>query len=274
MTTVERETRVRTCLLTQAEEEELARAVEAGVLAESCGELPHGTDAADLALVVERGRRARERLLLANHGLVVSIARAEARHSRVSVEELIQEGYVGLGEALARYDYRRGRFGVFAAVWVRHLVQRAARTSCGQSHLSRRQLAVLTRVRWAESELSQRLGRSVTTRELSEEVSLEAGWYRDYHEPLALEQTDVPDLVSPDPYADVVAVAWDAEELLAELPGLERKVVQQRCGIGCPAASYVRVGEELGMSSSSVRRIERRALARLRELLEESGAAA
>ncbi len=268
---------VRTLMLSQAEEEELARAVEAGVLAESCDELTQGAGADDLRQIIQRGHRARERLLLANHGLVVSIAVAESRASSAGVDELIQEGYVGLGEALARYDYRRGRFGVFAAAWVRHVVRRAARTNCGRSHLSRRQLALLSRVRRTEAELCQRLGRSIATSELEGELMLDGpttGWYRDYCEPVALERTDLSDEAAQDAFAAVVSITWSAEELVAGLSGLERRVVRERCGIGCPRRSYAQVAEGLGMSSTSIRRIEKRALARLRQRLEQAGIAA
>ena len=61
--------------------------------------------------------------------------------------------------------------------------------------------------------------------------------------------------------------------LLAVLAGQERQVVVLRHGFEGEPMSFEAVGEEMGMSASSVRRIEQRALDRLRRHLQQAGAA-
>ncbi len=73
----------RTPLLTAEEESALARAAESG-------------DAG-----------ARERLILANQGLVFSLANQYAR-GPAELDDLVQEGFVGLIRAIDKFDYRRG----------------------------------------------------------------------------------------------------------------------------------------------------------------------
>jgi RNA polymerase sigma-32 factor len=66
--------------------------------------------------------RAAQMLILSNVRLVVKIAR-EYRHQRESLMELIQEGNVGLAEAIRRYDPFRGvKFTSYAQYWIRAMI--------------------------------------------------------------------------------------------------------------------------------------------------------
>lgn len=61
-------------------------------------------------------------LILSNVRLVVKIAR-EYRRQRESLMELIQEGNVGLAEAIRRYDpYRGVKFTSYAQYWIRAMI--------------------------------------------------------------------------------------------------------------------------------------------------------
>ena len=122
-----------THLLTEPEEAALAIAVEVGVLAEEALARP-GAPASprELSILVSEGQRAREALLLANAGLVKTIARGELGLGSKDFPEIVQEGFLAMAEALLRYDHRRGRFGPYAAAWIRAAVHRAVTTQCGR----------------------------------------------------------------------------------------------------------------------------------------------
>ena len=67
----------------------------------------------------------RRRLIQANLGLVVRIAR-KYQPAGVPLLDLIQEGNLGLMQAVEGYDPAKGyRFATFAAWWIRHRIQRA-----------------------------------------------------------------------------------------------------------------------------------------------------
>jgi RNA polymerase primary sigma factor len=67
----------------------------------------------------------RNRLIESNLRLVISVAR-RFRGRGVAVEDLIQEGNLGLMKAVEKYDYRRGfRFSTYATWWIRQAVSRA-----------------------------------------------------------------------------------------------------------------------------------------------------
>jgi len=75
-----------------------------------------------VAYVEEGDVEAAKRLILSNVRLVVKIAR-EYRRSRESLMELIQEGNVGLAEAIRRYDpYRGVKFTSYAQYWIRAMI--------------------------------------------------------------------------------------------------------------------------------------------------------
>ena len=112
-------------LLTAAEEQELARAMEQGARARAA--LGETTDPVQVALlhgVARAGRRARDRLAAANLRLVVSIAcRYQGRG--LSLADLIQEGNLGLLRAIEKFDYRLGnRFSTYATWWIRQSILR------------------------------------------------------------------------------------------------------------------------------------------------------
>jgi RNA polymerase sigma-32 factor len=73
-----------------------------------------------LAMGAQRGdRRSAERLLTANLRLVVKIAR-DYRHAQVSVQDLVQEGNLGLVIAVRKFDPSRGvKLSTYGAWWIR-----------------------------------------------------------------------------------------------------------------------------------------------------------
>src|SRR5439155_6372369 len=90
-------------------------------LAEGCG--PEEREALQDALA--RGDEARQRLTESNLRLVVSVARKYMGRG-MPILDLVQEGNIGLGRAVEKYDWRRGyRFSTYAYWWIRQAVTRA-----------------------------------------------------------------------------------------------------------------------------------------------------
>lgn len=117
-------------LLTAAEEIDLARAVEAGLYARWLQ--TQGDGRPGLGDVVAEGERAWQRMVLANQGMVVLLARRYCRGRREVLEELVQEGNIALAEALMRYDWSRGvRLSTQAWHWVRHHLTAVMRRQSG-----------------------------------------------------------------------------------------------------------------------------------------------
>ena len=261
-----------THVLTAAEESALAAAVEIGVFADEALRGGFAVDACldELDLLIQEGRAARDRLLLANIGLVKAIVRGEFGASPAEFAEVVQEGHLALAEALTRYDHRRGRFGPYAAAWIRARVRGAVATQCGRVGLSARDMARYFAVRRAEVDLMQCLGRSVAPSEVP-----------GAHAVAALQA-----VVTPAPFAAAFLVpdesasshldpdtASEALQLLDRLPAIDRRILRRRFGFDGPPASRLEVAHEIGVSEATVRRSEVRALGSLKRALDRAAVA-
>lgn len=68
------------------------------------------------------GERARAKLVESNLRLVISIAKKQKGHS-IPLEDLIQEGNLGLLKAIERFDYKKGfRFSTYATWWIKQAI--------------------------------------------------------------------------------------------------------------------------------------------------------
>jgi RNA polymerase primary sigma factor len=115
--------------LTAAEETELTKRIEAGLDAEAklaaAGDRLPAAERIDLEWVAEVGIRARNHLLEANLRLVVAVARRFSGRG-LPFLDLIQEGNLGLIQAVERFDYTKGYpFSTYATWWVRQAIIRA-----------------------------------------------------------------------------------------------------------------------------------------------------
>lgn len=295
------EDKVRHALLSAVEEQELAGTIEAGLIAgqllnsllsrppdtptqatphltRPCTEVAslHGSDAsrAELELLVAEGESARQRFLTANLGLVGMVSRGEARRRGLSAEELFQEGVLGLVEGLHRFDHCRGvRFASYALIWIRAAVQAACNRRCDEVDMLgvRADQVRVARAVW--NRLVQERGREPSLAEVAEELGRSVNWVLarlDHRRPMSLSSQagDSIDVRDDRPELALAAViegpVMEEEQLLGDLTALQREVVRRRFGFTGARQTYREVGAALGLSLSSVRRVETRALDRLR----------
>lgn len=79
----------------------------------------------NVSLYVSSYRDAWEGLIHANLRLVVAIAKKHCGRG-LDIEDLIQEGNLGLIKAVEKFDYRRGfKFSTYASWWIRQKITRA-----------------------------------------------------------------------------------------------------------------------------------------------------
>lgn len=210
--------------------------------------------------------------------LVLSVARQYRATPRIERQELIQEGVVGLLEALERFDPDRDvPFWAYARFWVRRSMQRLIAEITRPVVLSDYAMRQLARVRRTQQELQEETRREPTVRELAERTRLTTD---QVHHLLAVDRAPRPtqetmqlddggtvtfDVVS-DPLAEGeyerVLDRVEAEELVGLLSALterERKILSEHYGLDGEERSYEDVADELGLSVSRVREIERRA---------------
>lgn len=246
-----------------ADEIRLAKAIEAGLLAGerlAAGGCP-GASTKELLALERAGHRAWQQFLLANLRLVQSVVNQHPR-SAVAMDELFQEGFLGLAEALLRWDHTAGfRFSTYAMHWVRRRVTNAA-VEHRVPGSARTALRART-VRAVADELGGRLRRDARNDELAGLIGRSERWVGRMRSlrPLASLEDEIlaqPAAEEHEPNPDVLA-------LLPALPPSEARVVKARYGLGGGTALPQRAAAaELGISVSTLRRTEHRALRRLR----------
>lgn len=223
---------------------------------------------------------ARDRMIRANIPLVVSVAR-QYRNAHLEMEDLIQEGMIGLCTALERFNPGKGfRFSTYATYWIR---QRILRALDRQGRLIRLPVDVGCAARKAEevrARLTERLGREPTVAELAPECGVSAKRLQavlecmqepipldaptgDEGDPLTLE---VPDPQTPDPSAQLLQDESHRQlrALLETLSNRDRLVLEGRFGLDGAAVPLTELADQLAVSSEGVRQIQRRALLKLR----------
>jgi RNA polymerase sigma factor (sigma-70 family) len=276
-------------LLTAAEEVSLAQRIEVGrqaqaEIASHCRNGGYREDTcAELETVARDGRAAFDHFITANLRLVVKEAAKVARRSPLGLDELIQEGNLGLIRAVEKFDWRRGfKFSTYATWWIRQALQRGTADKERTIRLPTGVHANLLKVRAAQSRLDAELGRPPCLDELSEATNLTEDQVRqslaaDY----AVTSLDRP--VNDDHDAGelgaLVARATDApaEEVIDRLfvEGIFETarqtlaprswhVLQRRYGLdGHEPSTLAQVGSELNLSREAIRKIEQQALAQL-----------
>lgn len=259
-------------LLTAEEEVALSLQIEAGVLAADAlarGEHPYGATADELRWLVGAGERARLRYVEANLRLVAMVAHQAGQRAGLPDADLFQEGCLGLMIAVDRYDCRRGsRFATYGLQWIRAFTGAASARLLGSLNLPTSRATQLRHARGIEGVPAQELGRLPSASEVAVALGRSSDWTSrllTHEQPCGLDE--VGDVAAPDPELEaVLGASTAAADLMVLLEGFERRVLELRLGFGGEPQSYADVARLLGVTANRVRRAERRALDRLRDV--------
>lgn len=238
-----------------------------------------------LARRVERGdKRAREILVNANLRLVTSIAK-KYQNRGIAMEDLIQEGTLGLIHAVDKYDYKRGfRFSTYATHWIRQALGRAVENQGRTIRLPSHAIESLGKIKRTREMLATRLNRTPTPTEIAKEINMpidkvETLLEAETPEPMSLDApagestTRLGDLL---PAEDTTTpssriyrhvLQEEIKQALSHLTPREREVLQLRYGLTENQEAPMtleQVGKALHLSRERARQIEAGALQKLR----------
>jgi RNA polymerase primary sigma factor len=272
-------------LLSRQDEVRASQAYEAGLDArrELDGLAPGDPRQPALVATAERGEQARTTMVESNLRLVISIARRFAS-TGLPLEDLVQEGNLGLLRAVEKFDWRRGfKFSTYATWWIRQAIVRGAADRGVRAirlpvHVDER----VARLRRAQARLRGRLGREPSDAELAVHLDLPVGRVARLMEiarsvasldgPVGDDGAVLGDLLADEGAVDPGELAAEAvgqralAGALRALPERERKLLIFRFGLDSGTARTLQeVGAMMGLSRERARQLERTALAALRD---------
>ena len=129
---------------------------------------------------VKRGEEARELFINSNLKLVINVARSYLNMG-VPLQDLIQDGNVGLLRAVERFDYRRGfKFSTYATWWINQTILRGIRDTSKNIRIPVYLADKIYKYNKLKSELAQKLGHRPTEDEVSKHLRIAKSTIRDY----------------------------------------------------------------------------------------------
>jgi RNA polymerase primary sigma factor len=281
-------------LLTAEEEIVLSKQIEAGVLAEAL--LADRVDPVwptmstwrmtswwrsmrpssdELQELVNQGRAAKERFLVANLRLVYSVARRFSR--RMELMDAIQEGNMGLIRAVEKFDHTKGyKFSTYATWWIRQAIGRAV---ADQPYLIR----LPVHIHEADSPVLDELRRRKREDESISATDIAAALRMDRDEveaillrhrrPDSLEAMCEADIDIGDPFAEMaydnLALPPLQDQLKAVLDRLSEReagVISMRFGLTDGEEHTLdEIGKVYGLTRERIRQIESKAMTKMRD---------
>jgi RNA polymerase primary sigma factor len=238
---------------------------------------------ADLGRLIRDGNKdALHRLVESNLRLVVSIA-ARYASPRMPLEDLVQEGCLGLIRAAEKFDERKGhRFSTYATWWIWQAVTRAIGEQGRTIRIPLEAQGIIRRVYNVGEKLSQELGRAPTTSEIADvlgepepriaELLLAEREPLSLELPLADESARLADVVAdeygPSPLETLEHLIQreEVERVLECLTDRAREILIRRFGLdGHSPRTLSEVAAGFRLTRERVRQIEAAALRKLRD---------
>lgn len=276
-------------LLTADEERDLAMRIRARAQAEeqvAVGEI----DVPEYERVQRAAAEARNRMIQANLRLVISVAK-NFRNRGLPMEDLVNEGNVGLMNAVDRYDPDVGsRFSTYAGYWIDQAIRRAVQNAQQMIHIPSYLMEQIGHMRLAMRELEEHLGRPPTMNELAEHMDItqrkaaaismaikactsrmQGSATVDGENTLS---ESLEDKRTPPPH-DAIFNQSDSEfvsRMLQRITDREALVLQLRYGLKDKKGKRMtlkEIGEKVGLTRERVRQIEREAKRKLEEYVKE-----
>lgn len=231
---------------------------------------------------IDRGDPAAfDELVECNLGFVVKVA-TEYRGLGLPLEDMLNEGNLGLLEAARRFDPRKGvKFITYAIWWIRKAILQSISEKSNVVRVPYVQQRRIEKIRRAEARLRARLGRVPSRRDLARELGLDERMVEKAQQartkPLSLARpareegrTAVEEFVaSAGKTQEQQIIDREAQRILedafVQLNEQQRTVIVLRFGLGGEQRLTLKeAGERMGLSRERIRQIESQALETMR----------
>lgn len=236
----------------------------------------------ELAQKIRTGdKKAEEKLVKANLRFVVSVAK-QYQNQGLSLQDLINEGNLGLIKAAQKFDETRGfKFISYAVWWIRQSILQAIAEQSRIVRLPLNQVGSVNKVNRALNKFEQENERKPNIDEIAEYADLSEdkvedaikinGKHISVDAPFAdgddnglLDVLQSDDIPSTDNELVMESLREEISSALKTLNGREKDIIEAFFGINSPEMTLEEIGTKFGLTRERVRQIKEKAIRKLR----------
>lgn len=242
-----------------------------------------GAEQTELAKKAKAGdKAAMNKLIECNLRFVLTIAK-EYQYGNIDIEDLINEGNIGLIKAVDRFDETKGyKFISYAVWWVRQSIMQYIYDNGNMVRLPINKINAIGKVNKATEQLFHELDREPTAEEIQEATNFSSddirSTYLDSTRCVSLDQkvsedsdSDMNDLIPGETLEDIEgktngdSLKFEINSVLSSLTERENQILNMYFGLnGYNELSLKEIGDKLNLTNERVRQIKELALKKLR----------